>query len=403
MEEVTIFVKYIFPIKVMPEGGLLLQVVKYIGFYIYDIENITRNGSIAASNKMDYIANAINELGYRVEIISPSWFTDKSRLYSKSYKFDLTKNKSVVFAPSFIANNKLTRYLRTLLSKLWLLKYIVLNAKKDEDLIVYHSLALISIIRIAKRIKKFNLILETNEIYSDVIKYPQYIVKNEYKIFKEADKFIFSTELLNKKLNTYNKPYAINHGTYFVEKDRGIKSDDSKIHVVYAGIIDDQKGGATAAAAAALYLDNKYHVHIIGFGNDKNICKLKVLINDILKKTDCTISYDGLLKGEDYIKFLQKCHIGLSTQTPIASYNETSFPSKVLSYLANGLRVVSIRIKAIEQSKVGEIIYFYDHDSPEEVANAIKEIDIFEFYNSKEKIAEMHTFFVGDLKNLISE
>jgi hypothetical protein len=71
-----------------------LRLVKYIGFYINDINNITRNGSIAASNKMDYVTSAINELGYKVEIISPSWFADKSRLYSKSYKFDSSDTKS---------------------------------------------------------------------------------------------------------------------------------------------------------------------------------------------------------------------------------------------------------------------------------------------------------------------
>jgi hypothetical protein len=380
-----------------------LRLVKYIGFYINDINNITRNGSIAASNKMDYITSAINELGYKVEIISPSWFADKSRLYSKSYKFDSSDTKSIVFAPSFIANNKLTRYLRTLLSKLWLLKYILLNSKEDEDIIVYHSLALINTIKIAKMIKKFNLILETNEIYSDVIKYPNYIVKNEYRIFKEADKFIFSTELLNKKLNILNKPYAINHGTYFVEKDRGLRFQDGRIHVVYAGIIDSQKGGAITAAVAAQYLDSNYHLHIIGFGNENNICELNDLISNISKKTECTLSYDGLLKGEEYITFLQKCHIGLSTQTSIGSYNETSFPSKVLSYLSNGLRVVSIRIKAIDQSKISDIIYFYNQDAPEEVANAIKDIDISESYNSKEKISELHTLFLRDLENLMSE
>ena len=111
---------------------------------------------------------------------------------------------------------------------------------------------------------------------------------------------------------------------------------------------------------------------------------------------------EAVCQGE-YIKFLQKCDIGLSTQTPNAEYNDTSFPSKVLSYMANGLRVVSIRIKALEKSKISDLLYYYENDSPKEIAKAIKSIDLSQPYNSRNKIQDLDENFIKDIKELLEK
>ena len=125
------------------------------------------------------------------------------------------------------------------------------------------------------------------------------------------------------------------------------------------------------------------------------------MIEESNAKGKATVSYDGLLSGEDYIQFLQKCQIGLSTQNPDAAFNATSFPSKILSYMANGLRVVTIRIPAIEGSAVTENLYYYDKQTPEEIAKAIEAIDFQDGYNSRKKIFELHQQFAKDLKDLL--
>jgi hypothetical protein len=98
------------------------------------------------------------------------------------------------------------------------------------------------------------------------------------------------------------------------------------------------------------------------------------MISDISKKTKATITYDGLLRGENYTDFLQKCDIGLSTQIPDQIYNESSFPSKVLSYMANGLMVVSVRIKVIEISAINSEVYYYEGRDPRSISDAIQKI-----------------------------
>ena len=101
------------------------------------------------------------------------------------------------------------------------------------------------------------------------------------------------------------------------------------------------------------------------------------------KSQKAKITYDGLLSGEEYIKFIQSCDIGLSTQNPNGKYNDTSFPSKILSYMANGLRVVSVRIPVVEESGIGKCVCYYDEQTPENIAKAIKSIDFSEEYDSR--------------------
>ena len=110
-----------------------------------------------------------------------------------------------------------------------------------------------------------------------------------------------------------------------------------------------------------------------------------------------------MLSGEDYIRFIQSCDIGLSTQNPDAAFNATSFPSKVLSYLANGLRVVSIRIPAIEQSAVGSKLFYYEKQTPEEIAKAILAVNMNEQYDSRQLIADLAVDFEEKLSYLLEE
>ncbi|WP_313167461.1 glycosyltransferase [Streptococcus parasuis] len=374
--------------------------IKYIGYYDTNNNFFENRGyALAATNKMDYICSALNKVGYNVLIISPS--RTKNNKYYKGKEMNLRRNVSLKLFPTFPWGNKFQKAISLIMGDIMLFLYLIFKVKRNEFILVYHSLGLKSIVSLAKKLKKFKVILEVEEIYQDVMPYTKRTMRNEYKIFSIADRYIFPTELLNQKLNVKHKPYSLIYGTYQVEEDRKCKFNDGKIHVVYAGTFDPRKGGALAAAAAAEYLSNNYHVHIIGFGSKDDTNMLLKKIDEISKITKATITYDGLLSGEEYIQFLQKCDIGLSTQVPEAAYNESSFPSKILSYMANGLRVVSIRIKAIEMSAVGQAVHYYDEPNAEAIANAIISIDLNELYESRELIRKLDVNFTLSIKKLL--
>ena len=138
-----------------------------------------------------------------------------------------------------------------------------------------------------------------------------------------------------------------------------------------------------------------------GFGSEKDTKYIKNTIEKINQKSKAKVTFEGLLKGRDFICFIQKCHIGLSTQNPNAAFNATSFPSKILSYMANGLSVVSIDIKAIKGSAVGPYIHFYKNQTPEEIAKAILKCNI---DNDNRKVIEkLDVQFIKDVKSLLND
>ncbi|KAF2785082.1 hypothetical protein SV13_01660 [Clostridium perfringens] len=375
--------------------------VKYIGFYELMDEQYKRNSCISATNKMNYIIKAINKTGRKVKVISPAWFIEKADRYAKEKEFTIDENNSLVLAPSFSTNNKITMKLKSWFSQLWLLKYLLINVKRGEKIIAYHSLALMWPIYFAKIIKGFELIYEVEEIYTDVINKCKFQKKVELKIISIADKYIFSTELLNNKVNINNKENIILYGIYETQEITKESFNDNKIHIVYAGTFDIRKGGVKLAIESSKYLDEKYHIHILGFGTEKDKKYVKSLIRNISSKTRCKITYEGLYKGNKFNDFIQKCNIGLSTQNSNAEFNDTSFPSKILTYLCNGLNVVSVKIKVLEKSKINDLLFYYENNDPREIANCIENVNCHSKYGIFNKINNLNDDFILNLKNVL--
>lgn len=374
--------------------------IKYICFFDTQDKDTERYYVVAATNKMQYIIDVLHNSGVTPHLISCSWSTSKKFGFVSGF-FEKRKNYNITFFPSFGGKGIFVKSIQKILFKCGLFFYLLKNTHRGEVIMAYHSMAYSRILNLAKKIKRFKLILEVEEIYQDVVSASAVAKQGEYSIFKNADAYIFSTELLKEKLNTSGKPDLVIYGTYNVEKLLSEKNSDGKIHVVYAGTFDPRKGGAAAAAAAA-YLPNSYTIHICGFGNEKEIADmLSIVEKNNADMEVAQLSYHGLLKGEAYLRFLQSCHIGLSTQNPNASFNATSFPSKILSYMSNGLSVVSVRIDAIERSKVGQAIAYYDVQNPEEIANAILRTS--PSNKNQSLIAELDSEFRGNVISLIEK
>lgn len=347
----------------------------YIGHYdLYD-SAIKRSFTTSAVNKIRYMLKSFSKAYEQVRVFSFSRNLEITRkIYSSEIKHE---GKVCIYFPiSWGGKGKLHTFLTNLWLKINLFFYLLRYARKNEHVYVYHATSYGHSILWAKSIKKFKLIVEVEEIYSDIQRGKKRLKKYEYRYFNKADAFIFSTNLLNEIINKKKKPYIVINGTYEVENIISEKFNDSKIHVVYAGTFDVRKGSATAAAAAAAFLNENYVLHICGFGTEEDKKKILELTKRSNSINACRIEFHGLLTGRDYISFLQKCHIGLSTQNPNANFNATSFPSKILSYLANGLSVVSVRIPAIETSEVGKYVTYYDEQTPQNIANAIMSADI---------------------------
>lgn len=374
--------------------------IYYIGYYSPQDNQQTRKIILSAVNKMDYIINTINSLGDSQTIVSCSETKEKRGYMGE--EIQLKDNINLKTFRTFGRKNAFTKLADMVFIKLQMFFYLLKRLKKDDIMLVYHSPYYCNTVKFLRKIKKCRLILEMEELYSDVSG-DKKLRGKELSVCRSADAFIFPTELLNAAVNCKGKPFSVIHGTYNVENERERIFNDGKIHVVYAGTFDPRKGGAVAAIAAGEFLPEKYHIHILGFGSDKEKADIKNQISEVSKKTKATVTYDGLLSGEEYIRFIQSCDIGLSTQNPDAEFNSTSFPSKILSYMANGLRVVSIKIPAIEKSAVGNYMYYYQKQTPAEIAEAIKSVDLNDDYNGREIISNLSDKFCNNLNSILED
>lgn len=371
--------------------------IYYLSYY--DVPTGNTKVALSATNKMDYIIDVLTHYGYEVIIVSASVNRDGKRVLE-----EIKKIKNNVFLKKFnsnISSIKVIRFFQLLLLKSKIKNFFEKTLKDDDLLFIYHSLGYAKIYKWLQKKIQSKIILEVEELYTDVSKVRGYTNRTELNCLKFSDAYIFPTQLLDEKINLTKKPSVIIHGTYNVEKDYGVKFGDGRIHCVYAGTFDPRKGGV-AAAAAAQFLDEKYHVHILGFGSEKDKKLLIDQIEELQKKTQCKITFEGKKSGDEYIRFIQKCDIGLSTQNPNAAFNDTSFPSKILSYMSNGLRVVSIRIPAIEQSAIGKYIYYYDEQTPQKIAETIKKVDINNINSSRAVIADLDEKFKTEIKRLLA-
>lgn len=287
-----------------------------------------------------------------------------------------------------------------MLTRFQLYRFMLTNITSEDTLIVYHSLTLIKLVNKIKKRTKCNLIIEVEELYSDV-RNDEKLKEKELGYLQISDKYIVITKMLEKEVNKENKPAIISHGTYKDVPDYSKKTDDGKIHVVYAGSFNPVKGGAVSAIDAAEFLDENYVLHILGKGSAADTEVVRKRLAQMQKKTSCKLVFDGYKTGKEYDAFIQSCHIGLSTQQPDGKYNASSFPSKILMYMSNGLPVVSVKIPAVETSEVGGCIYYYDVPEPQEIAKAIKAVPVEKELKVREKLNELDSQFKEDLIKLL--
>lgn len=342
--------------------------MKVIAFYTNDLEN---RGPcyLSSKNKLDYIFSVFNSFNEKYTVLSLCTENKEKKCSCKNKE----KACTVYYMNSYPRNNIITKIFHLLFDPIKTFFFLMKNIEKEEVVYIYHSTAYYKIIKLIKKIKKFKMILEVEEIYGDVSKNEKQ-QKKEYDFFRYADAFVFPTELLNQKVNIENRPFVIIYGTYQVEEERSnnrFDDNENVIHCVYAGTLDSRKGGAMAAVSATQFLPENYHLHILGFGTEIDKKRITEKIKDVSAKSKAKVTYDGILSGENYIRFLQSCEIGLSTQDPMAKFNDTSFPSKILSYLANGLQVVTVKIPVVEISGVGDLCTYYEKQNPEDIAEAM--------------------------------
>lgn len=379
--------------------------IYYIGSY-GDSVSYSENRTLipAGVSKMEYVTKAIKDSGQDVFILSPTRAQYDSKVGLKLYHSRTFSNKYGIECknPASIGFRfKPLKWIMRLYSKLWLAFCLLSKVRKGDTVVVYNSPLYFGLIYYLKKIVNFKLIMEVEEVYSIVFSMSESWKRKELRLINSADVYIFPNDLMAKNLNICHKPFVVVYGNYQInEVNTSSIFNDNRIHVVYAGIIDKLKYGAFNAISAAKYLEEKYVIHILGFGTDKDIKTLNREIDDLNQISKCKIEFEGKKLGQKYVDFMSSCHVGLNTMRNEGVFLDFSFPSKVLSYMSIGLAVVGPRIKCLTESSIDKNMIYYDVESGENIANAISRASAFLVNENRSKIKALNIDFINSLREL---
>ena len=366
---------------------------------------LERDCSLAAIKKMDYIIKSINRIGKAVQIISIARNKKNSQKCTVHRCIADNKENELLLAPAVGSKKKLLSYLGEIQANVWLFFWLLRYVEKNEKILVYHSQRYMLPIWFAAKIRKFEYILEVEELYYKFGFVSERFAKIEKQFIMDACSLIASTDNIRVELE-YHKKVVLLHGNYQnLSNDAVHNLGEHKI--VFAGGIENVRNTAFNVCDCAEFLDECFKIYILGYGDEQCICQLQQKIEIINSKIgrECIV-YCGTKIGAEYDSFMQESSIAINFQNMDEYYMKFAFPSKVLNYLNYGLIVITTPLETIRKSEIDRLV-FYPHNmenTPQAFANKINQLKA-ELTTSKQKIVEtmnqLDSKFVFELEKII--
>lgn len=350
-------------------------------------------------SKIDYIIDCLQEQ-YYVEVLSVAR-SIKGRFRGCTEK---SSNKKIKYLSSCFSRGNIINRIFIFIHWLKIILYLLINAKNNTKVLVYHSLDNLWWLKIYRKVFKRKFYLEIEDVFSMLTSQNEKFAKREFECFNNASGCLCVNDLVFEKLSTI-KNKIISYGNYSLPPKFKINKQPNQIKLVYAGVIEQERNAAFLAVKTMNYLPNNYSLDILGFGAEKDINELNKLIQKTRENTsNINIHYRGVMFGEKYYRFLQSCDIGLSThmydESNINSADNT-FPSKILVYLGNDLIVVAQNIRCLKKCYMKDYIKFYNIPDPYQVAECIMNIEFKNEQSGRKLLLDMDRNFRKRIINLI--
>lgn len=374
------------------------RTIKYIAFYSNEKDRYPQ--SLAAIDKINYVCEVLENAGFRVELLS---LCDVSLNGPKqSHQEQLLKQSQLFLPKTFYRKNLLRKIQHRLFRDRSRFAFLNKHIDDGDIVLAYHSLQVLRYVSRIRKRRDIKLVLELEEVYSKLRQSnsnPKKIEEEE-RLINQCDAFLFSSEVLKEGFRSESilKPSAVINGVYHM--NRILPKNDRLERIVYAGGFAPERG-VDAVIELSQYLPRNYSIHILGSGTKEETERVVNLISSLNSDNCCSIVFHGEKRGEEYTSFLQSCDIGICLQNPEDVFNKYEFPSKVFSYLSNGLFVVSTDIVQLQKSPVYDFITIAPSNNLGDVANTIMNMDVAKLKNPAEVLEYLDKKAVQDIKQLM--
>lgn len=381
-----------------------MKTVYYVGFYSSSEDKLQRKNvrqSIAGAMKMDFILKCLRKLDCKIVLVSIMPSRDSG--FQPQETFVINDRETHVYLPAFVLRVFGKNIVRGDLSLFFLKRFMQKNVAKDDVVISYHSLIFGQFFQKLRKKLGFRWVNQVEELYrlSAEAHKNKALLGQEEMMIRGADGYLFVNDILPEK---YAKgvPYAVAYGNYtvFLEERKKEKKKNEKTIVVYAGIITEDSG-VYLLIRAMRELPSRYQLRIIGMGQDENMEEMYRQIESVNEQTEPgKVQYWGIKVGEELTKFLSECDIGCSMLNTSEDFS-VAFPSKILTYLGHGLKVVASRSACVSKSKLAPVLFFCDNNEKALAQTIIKATNS-GITNCTDCLREMETLFCKHLKEVLN-
>ena len=352
----------------------MLRRVHYIGWYITPQSWGIYNCVVAGMMKMRYVADQIQKAKCDLHILS---LVDKQATgFYRSYKEDYER-MHIHYVGGVGGKNPLMGRINSIIKHLTFIFYVLFKTSQKDLIVLYHSYYYTKLLAKLQRFIKRDIVIEVEEIYGYNALGDMSWVDDEIAQIKKFKTFTCVNDGIPQILGLKPEDYVVIYGSAVFPKRTVGRFNDEKIHVVYSGTLDYQKMGGPMALEVARLLSSKYMLHVTGYARkseDEVAIKKRIAeINTELGEE--RIRYEGFLSEEDLDKLLFSCHIGLSPNVLRPNFANSTFPSKIVSYMCHDLALV-ISYATAYDFPISEGWVFYHEQTPECIAEAVMKAEV---------------------------
>ena len=299
----------------------------------------------AASNRIYHLAEGLKKRGFKITVVTPLpnypygkiFNSFKGKLKHKRIENGILVHRLWIFASN--SKNKLLR-LFAMLSYSFSLIIFFLKHKTPNTVIIQSPPLLVAFTSLfCLKSKKRNLILNVSDLWPLAgLELNVFKKKFSYKILEKIEHYNYKTsnlilgqseEILNHISSIYPEKDSVLYRNFPIvntAKSNNLKNTNSKIKIVYAGLL----GVAQGVFKLCQKLEySQIEFHIYGAGNEKENIE-----NFIKNNPNLPITYHGEVTREKLHKVILEYDI---TIIPLLNRIYGSVPSKIFEYAHLGI------------------------------------------------------------------